>query len=109
MADVGHQRFTKYVVYTQTLTAKSWERSGSVVECLTRDRRAAGSSLTGVTALWSLSKTHLSELSTGSTQEDSSRITERLLSGRKESNQTNYCKIIRKFQLSIVLMLISLN
>ena len=36
------------------------ERSGSVVECLTRDRRAAGWSLTGVTALWSLSKTHLS-------------------------------------------------
>ena len=36
------------------------ERSGSVVECLTRDRRAAGSSLTGVAALWSLSKTHLS-------------------------------------------------
>ena len=33
---------------------------GSVVESLTRDRRAAGSSLTGVTALWSLSKTHLS-------------------------------------------------
>ena len=29
------------------------ERSGSVVECLTRDRRAAGSSHTGVTALWS--------------------------------------------------------
>ena len=46
------------------------ERSGSVVESLTRDRRAAGSSLTGVTALWSLSKTHL-------------------LMGRKESNQTN--------------------
>ena len=36
------------------------ERSGSVVECLTQDRGAAGSSLTGVTALWSLSKTHLS-------------------------------------------------
>ena len=35
-------------------------QSGSVVECLTRDRRAAGSSLIGVTALWSLSKTHLS-------------------------------------------------
>ena len=28
-----------------------WERSGSVVERLTRDRRAAGSSRTGVTAL----------------------------------------------------------
>ena len=36
------------------------ERSGSVVKCLTRDRKAAGSSLTGVTVLWSLSKTHLS-------------------------------------------------
>ena len=36
------------------------ERSGSVVECLTPDEEAAGSSLTGVTALWSLSKTHLS-------------------------------------------------
>ena len=42
------------------LQRRKWERSGSVVECLTRDRRAAGSSLTGVTALWSLSKTHLS-------------------------------------------------
>ena len=39
---------------------RNWERSGSVVERLTRDRGAAGSSLTGVTALWSLSKTHLS-------------------------------------------------
>ena len=29
------------------------KRSGSVVECLTRDREAAGSSLTGVTA-WSV-------------------------------------------------------
>ena len=29
------------------------ERNGSVVECLTRDREAAGSSLTGVTAFWS--------------------------------------------------------
>ena len=35
-------------------------RSGLVVERLTRDREAAGSSLTGFTALWSLSKTHLS-------------------------------------------------
>ena len=36
------------------------ERSGSEVEYLTRDHQAAGSSLTGVTVLWSLSKTHLS-------------------------------------------------
>ena len=32
-------------------STSQWERSGSVVECLTRDRRAAGSSLTVVTAL----------------------------------------------------------
>ena len=32
----------------------------SVVECLTQDREAASLSLTGVTALWSLGKTHLS-------------------------------------------------
>ena len=37
-----------------------WERSGSVVECLTQERGVAGLSLTGVTVLWSLSKTHLS-------------------------------------------------
>ena len=36
------------------------ERSGSVVECLTGDRGAAGLSLTSVNSLWSLSKTHLS-------------------------------------------------
>ena len=47
-------------VLKRILIIKYRERSGSVVECLTRDRRAAGSSLTGVTALWSLSKTHLS-------------------------------------------------
>ena len=35
------------------------ECSGSVGECLTQDRGAVGSSLTSVTALWSLSKTHL--------------------------------------------------
>ena len=36
------------------------EGSGSVVECLTQGRGAVGSSLTGVIALWLLSKTHLS-------------------------------------------------
>ena len=43
-----------------------------MVECLTRDWGTAGLRITGVTALWSLSKTHLSLLSTGSTQEDPS-------------------------------------
>ena len=48
------------------------EHSDSAVGCLTRDQEAAGLSLTGITALWSLSKRHLSQLSTGSTQEDPS-------------------------------------
>ena len=43
-----------------TCNVNNWKRSGSVVECLTRDQGAAGSSLTIVTALRSLSKTHLS-------------------------------------------------
>ena len=55
------------------------ECSGSVVECLTRDRGAAGSSLTEVTALWSLSKTYYWF---------NPCLTERLLMGSKESNQT---------------------
>ena len=48
------------VILYQWSSTGFWERSGSVVECLTWDREGAGSSLTGVTALWSLSKTHLS-------------------------------------------------
>ena len=49
-----------YFIDTVIITFQVREHSGSVVECLTRDRGAAGSSLTGVTALWSFSKTHLS-------------------------------------------------
>ena len=44
--------FTLYLL----LSGAQW----SVVECLTQDQGAAGSSLTGVSALWSLGKTHLS-------------------------------------------------
>ena len=47
-------------VFLSGLIYISWERSGSVIECLTRDRGATGSNLTGITALWSFSKTHLS-------------------------------------------------
>ena len=46
------------IYHIHTITGTVPERSGSVVECLTPDRGAAGLSLTGVTALWSLSKTH---------------------------------------------------
>ena len=63
------------------MSKKKMERSGSVVECLTWDRRATGSSFTGVIALWSLSKTHLSRLSTGSTQEDPSLYNWKIVDG----------------------------
>ena len=49
-----HYTRSQYSFCTTCTIAYSYrERSGSVVECLTRDRRAAGSSLTGVTTLWS--------------------------------------------------------
>ena len=58
-------------------------------ECLTRDRGAAGSSLTGVTALWSLSKNNNPSLVLVQPRKIRRYITERLFMGRKESNQTN--------------------
>ena len=39
------------IIITSICTFHMLERSGSVEECLTRDRGTAGSSLTGVTAL----------------------------------------------------------
>ena len=75
------------------------ERSGSVVECLPRDRGATGSSLIGITALWSLSKIHLSWLGTGATQEDRPCLTERLLMGHKESNQINILPLSRGYRI----------
>ena len=70
---------------TDLKRSKYRERSGSVVECLTRDRGAAGSSLTDVTAVVLL------EQDTVLVQPRKTRpcLTERLLMGRKESNQTN--------------------
>ena len=70
------------------------ERSGSVVDCLTRNRGAAGSSLTGVTALWSLSKNINPSLVLVQPRKTRPFITERLLMGRKESNQTHKTKSI---------------
>ena len=60
-----------------------WERSGSMIECLIRDREAAGSSLTGVTALWSLSKTHLPNLVLVQPRKTRPCLTDRLLMGHK--------------------------
>ena len=73
LGGLSPEKKKKLKVYTLTISEYcSRERSGSVVECLTRDREATGSSLTDVTAMWSFRKTHLSELNTGSTKEDPS-------------------------------------
>ena len=72
--------------FFQGHTTGQWERSGSVVECLTRNWRAAGSSLTGITVLcpWA---THINpSLILVQPRKTHPYITERLLMGRKESN-----------------------
>ena len=63
--------------------------SGSVVECLTRDREAAGSSLTGVTALCPWARHIYPSLVLVQPRKTRPCLTERLLMGRKESNQIN--------------------
>ena len=63
----------------------SWERSGSVVECLTRGRRAAGSRLTGIRE----QDNNCPSLVLAQPRKTRRCLTVRLLMGRKESNQTN--------------------
>ena len=60
--------------------------SGRVLDSRPRGR---GSSLTSVTALWSLSKTHYPSLELVQPRKTHPCLTERLLMGHKESNQTN--------------------
>ena len=66
-----------------------WERSGSVVECLTRDRRAAGLEPHQRHCVVSLSKNINPSLVLVQPRKTRPFITERLLMGCKESNQTN--------------------
>ena len=65
------------------------EHSGSVVECLTRDRGAVGMSLTSVTVLCPRARHINPSLVLVQPRKTRPCITERLLMGRKESNQTN--------------------
>ena len=76
------------------------ERSGSVIECLTPDRGAAGLSLTGVTRLWSLSRHIYPSLVLVQPRKTCPYITERLLMGCKESNQTAhvFCQPLSSLQ-----------
>ena len=65
----------------------SWERSGSVVECLTQDPGAADSGLMGVTALFPCAKHINPSFVLVQLRKTRPSITERLLMGCKESNQ----------------------
>ena len=88
--DLQFDKGTIYIVYFHThVHVHIGRRSGSVVECLTRDRGAAGSSLTSVTALWSLSKQIYPSLVLVQPRKTRPCLTERLLMGRKVSKQTN--------------------
>ena len=64
------------------------ESSGSVAARFTRDQETAGSSLTGVTALCPWAKHISPSLVLVQPKKTCPYMTERLLMGRKESNQT---------------------
>ena len=59
-----------------------------MVECLTRDREAAGSGLTGITAMCPLARHIDPSLVLVQPRKTRPYITEKLLMGRKESNHT---------------------
>ena len=86
------------------ITDIAWKRSASVVECLTRDRGAADSIITGVTAFCHLSKNINPSLVLVQPRKPRPFLTERLLMGRKKSNQTNkqnwYCTVYLNFKHS---------
>ena len=63
-----------------------------MVECLTRDRGAAGSSITGITALCPSARLINPSLVLVQPRKTRPYITERLMMGHKESNQTNKTK-----------------
>ena len=81
-----------YVLSDNTIISnhkqKIRERSGSVVECLTRDCVASGSSIAGVTVLCPCTRHINPSLVLVQPRKTRPFITERLLMGCKESNQT---------------------
>ena len=71
-----------------SIIAYTREYSGSVVEYLSRDLRASGSSLIGVAALCPTARHINPSLVLVHPRKTRPFITERVLMGRKESNQT---------------------
>ena len=85
----------------------TWERSGSVVECLTWDRGAAGSSLTGDTALCPWARHINPSLVLVQPRKTRPYITERLLIGRKESNQIKHFELEWASSSTLILLVLS--
>ena len=79
------------------------ERSGSVIECFARDRGAVGSSLTGITTLCPLARRINPSLALVQPKKTRPDITEKLLLGCKESNQTDILntKIVSEYNQEI--------
>ena len=71
----------RVVIKIAHFSGQLWEHSGSVVECLTRDRGAAGLSLTGVTVVWPLARHIYPCLVLVQPRKTRPDITERLLTG----------------------------
>ena len=86
----GYQQTTKFPFRKERVKHiyKARERSVTVVERLTRDRGAVGSSLTGVTPLCPWARHINPSLVLVKPRKIRPYITERLSMGRKESNQT---------------------
>ena len=87
---------------TLASTVLKRECSGSVVECLTRDRKAEGLSLTSVTALGSCTGHIYPSLVLVQPKKTRPCLTERLLIGRKESNQPTKQTTVLKKTLKIL-------
>ena len=82
-----HKAFCGSVLNPNILIHQKRKGSGSVVECLTRDRGAAGSSLTSVTALCPWARHIYPSLVLVQPRKTRPCLTERLLMGRIVSNQ----------------------
>ena len=90
------QGYVKFKDFSRT----SRERSGSVVECLTRDRRAAGSSLTASLRCGPWARHIYPSLVLVQPRKTRPSLPERLLMGRKEPNQTNKSRTSKNLYFS---------
>ena len=80
--------------------ALKWERSGSVVECFTRDRGTVDSSLNRRHCVVSLNKTINPSLVLVQHRKRRLFITGRLLIGRNESNKKHLLKFLKTIQIN---------